>query len=97
MAALPDGMSSVAEEHCPYCPPAHDPGAGDDAAAVCGYPDGAQVDTRGTLAAAAAPTVAPLALGSVPLERLIQQLVPYDIAASWPRPSLAVTYCRFLE
>lgn len=98
MAALPDGMSTVAEDHCPYCPPEHASDApGDEGPAVCGYPDGPQVDTRGTLAAAAAPTVAPSALAFVPLEQLVQLPATEDSVASRPRLSFAVTYCRFLE
>lgn len=97
MAALPDGMSSVAEEHCPYCPPAHASDApGDAGPAVCAYPDDAQVDTRGTLAATA-PMVAPLPLGLVPLAELARQPIPDAAAAPQPRTSFAVTYCRFLE
>lgn len=97
MATVPDGMSG-AEEHCPYCPPDTGPdAAGDEAPSACGYPDGPQVDTRGTLATAAAPTVAPLPMLLVPLHALVDAPVPDDSDALLPRTSLAVSYCRFLE
>jgi hypothetical protein len=97
MATVPDGMSG-AEEHCPYCPPAPGPDAsGQDGPTACGYPDGPQVDTRGTLATAAAPTVAPLPILLAPLHELVAAPVPDDPDAQLPRTSLAVSYCRFLE
>jgi hypothetical protein len=98
MATVPDGMSGAPEEHCPYCPPA--PGAdvpGDEAPGTCSYPDGPQVDTRGTLATAAAPTVAPLPVLLAPWPALVAAPLPDDPDASLPRTSLAVSYCRFLE
>jgi hypothetical protein len=98
MATLPEGMSAVAEEHCPYCPPAHSTEAQDEEGpAVCAYPDGPQVDTRGTLASAAAPTLAALPLLFIPLEGLVRPALPDDRDSVRPRTSLAVTYCRFLE
>ena len=98
MAALPAGLSVVAEEHCPYCPPAHATEAQDETGpAVCTYPDGPQVDTRGTLSAAAAPTPAPLPLLIIPLDGLAPPPLPDDTDSLRPRTSFAVTYCRFLE
>ncbi|HEX9207301.1 MAG TPA: hypothetical protein VF851_03630 [Steroidobacteraceae bacterium] len=97
MAALPEGLSVVPEEHCPYCPPAHASEAQDeDGPAVCAYPDGPQVDTRGTLAAAV-PALAPLPLLFVPLEGLAQPPLPDATDSLRPRTSFAITYCRFLE
>jgi len=98
MAAVPDGMSGAPEEHCPYCPP--DLGSdtpGNEGPSACSYPDGPQVDTRGTLATAAAPTVAPLPMLLAPLHALVAAPVTDDPDASLPRTSFAVSYCRFLE
>jgi hypothetical protein len=98
MAAVPDGMSDMPDGHCPYCPPAPSPGAADDAApTACSYPDDPQVDTRGTLAAAAAPTVSPLPVLLAPLHALVDAPVPDDPGAWPPGSCLAVSYCRFLE
>lgn len=96
MATVPGGMSAAAEEHCPYCPPGPEP-ASDDAGGTCSYPDAPQVDTRGTLVAAALPPAAPLPVLLAPMDAAIEVLPPDDPAAVAPRRPLAVSYCRFLE
>ena len=98
MAAVPGGMSSAAEEHCPYCPPqpVHSTTT-DEGPAACSYPDGPQVDTRGTLASAVAPPVAPLQILLAPSHATVDVAAPEDPGTSLPRRSFSVSYCRFLK
>ena len=98
MATVPGTMAGAAEEHCPYCPPGSAPDAAlDEAGGACSYPDAPQVDTRGTLATAAVPPVAPLPMLLAPLPAAIDVARPDDPGAALPRRSFAVSYCRFLE
>jgi hypothetical protein len=98
MALTAEGMSAVTEAHCPYCPPSSGSGATHhEGPAACTYPNAPQVDTRGTLATAAAAPVAPLPILLAPLHVLVAAPVPEDPDALLPRTSFAVSYCRFLE
>jgi hypothetical protein len=101
MAVGPGQAAAAQEEHCPYCPPAHerpDSPAGQAGAGTCAYPDKPQSDTRATNAAFAAWPALPVVLIVAPVASVgrplgLEHLRP---PADTLTP-LAVSYCRFLE
>ena len=99
MAVVPDGMSSMGEEHCVYCPEGQGSHGSDEAgtAPACLYPDGAKADQRPLVAAFAAPLLAasvftlPVVAPESPESRRVA--APEVI----PHPDYSVAYCRFLK
>jgi hypothetical protein len=97
MALVPGQASAAPEEHCTYCPPAHERHDG-GTNSTCAFPDKPQSDTR-------APAVAFAALPALPLMLVLAPVAPAaEGAASEPSrppedagPTLAVSYCRFLK
>lgn len=101
MAFAPGHGAAAPEQHCPYCPPAHDrgdskaPGTG---SATCAYPDQPQSDNRAPNLTAAAMPALPVVLTFAPVATL-DDAPAVDQARPPARPPapLAVTYCRFLK
>jgi hypothetical protein len=97
-AAMPEGMTMAAGEHCVYCPPEAVAGVGTDVAGACSYPHDPQVDSRLSLAAAllAPPPGALLVVAADGATRLTGAACIRP-APPAPREPLNVSLCRFLE
>jgi hypothetical protein len=96
MHAMPSTHETGAD-HCLYCPPASDEASSTVEPGACNYPQDPQVDARAGLAlglALPAAILVPVFTAGIDTSEVT---LPDTQRETAPRPSLAVSYCRFLK